>query len=254
MADRIVDRDLAFITARPIAHRGLHDKFRGTIENSPSSFTAAIASGFAIECDVQLTSDGDALVFHDFALDRLTGATGRVAEKKAAELKALTLTGSADHPGTLSDMLLQVHGQTLIVCEIKSEFRGDMRLTDRVAKIAADYRGPLVIKSFDPRVVAHWQTLKTGIPAGIVGMNDYAHHEYDACSPAEKHAMANLLHMPQTRPDFLSWRVRDLSSAVPFLWRSGMGKPLMTWTVRTPQDVAAAKRHADQMVFEGFMP
>jgi glycerophosphoryl diester phosphodiesterase len=247
-------RDLAFITARPIAHRGLHDKAKGVIENSASAFRAAIAGGFAIECDVQLTGDGEALVFHDFALARLTGVSGLVADRKASDLKALTLTGSNDSPGTLADMFALVHGQALIVCEIKSTFRGDMRLTERVAALARDYRGPLVIKSFDPRIVAHWHSLGTDIPVGIVGMSEYSHHEYDACTPAEKHAMANVLHLPQTKPDFLSWRVRDLNTAVPFLWRSGMGKPLMSWTVRTPDDVAMVKRHADQMVFEGFLP
>mgnify|MGYP001229721256 CR=1 FL=1 len=246
--------DLGYITARPIAHRGLHDRARGIVENTPGAFRAAIAGGFAIECDVQLTGDGEAVVFHDFALERLTSGAGKVADLTAARLAALAMKGTADRIGTLGDMFALVHGQALIVCEIKSGFRGDMRLTDRVAEVAKSYRGPLVIKSFDPRVIAHWRRLDTGIPGGIVGMGEYSHHEYDACTPAEKHAMANLLHMGETRPDFLSWRVRDLNSAVPYLWRAGMGRPLMSWTVRTPEEVAMARAHADQMVFEGFVP
>lgn len=247
-------RDLAFITARPIAHRGLHDRAAGVIENTPSAFSAAIAGNFAIECDVQLTADGEAVVFHDFTLERLTAGTGKVAERTAAALKTVAMKGTSDRIGTLADMFALVHGQTLIVCEIKSTFQGDMRLTNRVAEVARSYRGPLVIKSFDPRIVAHWHTLGTDIPVGIVGMAEYSHHEYDACTADEKRAMANLLHMNETRPDFLSWRVGDLQSAVPFLWRSGMGRPLMSWTVRTPENIAMAKAHADQMVFEGFRP
>lgn len=246
--------DLGWITARPIAHRGLHDRARGIVENTPGAFQAAIDKGFAIECDVQITADGEAVVFHDFALERLTTGTGRVASHSAAALKELEIKDSADRIGTLADMFALVRGQALIVCEIKSTFLGDMRLTDRVAEVAKSYSGPLVIKSFDPRIVGHWQNKKTGIPAGIVAELNYDNHEYDACSADEKHAMANLLHMPQSRFQFVSWSVRNLPSGMPFLCRTGLGMPVMTWTVRTPEQVALARAHADQMVFEGFLP
>jgi hypothetical protein len=71
---------------------------------------------------------------------------------------------------------------------------------------------------------------------------------------AEKNALANLLHFAESRPSFVSWRVRDLPCAAPYLCQSALGLPLMTWTVRTPEDRAIAARHADQMVFEGFVP
>ena len=80
-----------WLTARPIAHRGLHDRAAGVIENSPSAALAAIDKGFAIECDVQLSADGEAVVFHDFELDRLTGEAGRVRDRSAAELAALAI-------------------------------------------------------------------------------------------------------------------------------------------------------------------
>ena len=69
-----------WLTERPIAHRGLHDQAAGIVENSLSAARAAIEAGFAIECDVQLSADGEAMVFHDFTLERLTGATGRLDE------------------------------------------------------------------------------------------------------------------------------------------------------------------------------
>ncbi len=77
-----------WIVATPIAHRGLHNAAQGVIENSTSAAQAAIARGFAIECDVQLTADGEAVVFHDFTLDRLTEAVGRVDAMTAAQLAA----------------------------------------------------------------------------------------------------------------------------------------------------------------------
>ena len=81
--------DLGWITARPIAHRGLHNRAGGIVENTPSAFQAAIDKGFAIECDVQITADGEAVVFHDFAVERLTGGTGKVAESPLAALRGL---------------------------------------------------------------------------------------------------------------------------------------------------------------------
>ena len=247
-------RNLGFITERKIAHRGLHDKAKGVIENTAGAFSAAIAGGFAIECDVQLSQDGEAMVVHDFHLDRLTTGTGKVIDRTAAALAAIPMRGTTDRIGTLGDMFSLVAGRTLIVCEIKSAFNGDMRLTSRVADVARAYAGPLVIKSFDPRIVEHWHRLNTGIPVGIVAMNDYTYPDYETLSAAEKHALANLLHFPLSRPDFISWRVRDLPSGVPFLCRRALGLPTMAWTVRSPGDVELAKAHADQMVFEGFLP
>jgi hypothetical protein len=66
--------------------------------------------------------------------------------------------------------------------------------------------------------------------------------------------MANLLHWPDTRPDFLSWRVGDLPAAAPFLARQLAGVPVMAWTVRDQATADRARREADQIVFEGFAP
>src|SRR5437764_7987031 len=76
-----------WLTARPVAHRGLHDEARGIIENMPAAATAAIAGNFAIECDIQLSADGEAMVHHDSALGRLTDGSGALRDKAAAELK-----------------------------------------------------------------------------------------------------------------------------------------------------------------------
>jgi glycerophosphoryl diester phosphodiesterase len=85
-------RTVDFITARPIAHRGLHDISQGIVENTASAFAGAIARGYAIECDLQLTGDGEAVVFHDERLERLTQGRGMVKDLTAAEMKRL------DHP------------------------------------------------------------------------------------------------------------------------------------------------------------
>jgi glycerophosphoryl diester phosphodiesterase len=242
-----------WLTARPIAHRGLHVRDSGVIENTIGAAKAAIAHGFGIECDVQFTRDGEAVVFHDFTLDRLTEATGPVAGRSVAELAAIPMKGTSDRIPTLSAFLGEIGGRVPLVCEIKSSFDGDLRLTRRTAEIVASYAGPVVLKSFDPDIVTALIDL-TDRPRGFVGENDYRHGEWDRLPAQLKHEMRNLLQLERMRPDFLSWQVKDLDTAVPFLARKGLGLPVMTWTVRTPEHRARAAAWADQMVFEGFLP
>lgn len=247
--------DLGWLVARPIAHRGLHDLAAGVIENSASAAQAAIAGNFGIECDVQLSADGQAVVFHDFVLDRLTGEKGRVIERKAAELAEISLKGSSDRIPTLPDFLDLIGGRVPLVIEIKSRFDGDLALTKRTVEVLAGYKShPIVIKSFDPEIVTALREIAPEIPRGIVAMNAYDYGDYERLSPERKHALANLLHFTESRPDFISWKVADLESAAPYLCRNAVGLPLMSWTVRTPEEREKAETFADQMVFEGFRP
>src|SRR5262245_49553689 len=76
-----------WLTARPIAHRGLHDASSGVIENTGAAFSAAIAAGYGIETDLQISADAEAMVHHDDALGRLTEASGRRAGMRSAEVE-----------------------------------------------------------------------------------------------------------------------------------------------------------------------
>ena len=248
----------AWLTARPIAHRGLHDCGRGAIiENSPSAARAAIAHGFAIECDVQLSGDGEAMVFHDFTLERLTERSGRVDGLLARALQETRLRGG-DAIATLPEFLDLIGGATPLVCEIKSGFDGDMRLAERVAACAAAYHGPMCIESFDPLVMAHLRANQSQlqiehIPLGMVAMANYDQEncEWFHLDAAEKRALAQFLHFERTSPDFLSYNLRDLPHAIPHLCHAGLGMPVTIWTVRTEQQRTMALRYADQIVFEG---
>ncbi len=243
-----------FVVSRPIAHRGLHDAANGIVENTRSAFAAALERGFAIECDIQITRDGEAVVFHDFTADRLTSGTGKLSETTSAALQALPFRAGQDRVETLGALLAQVAGRVPLVVEIKSPMEGDLRLTRRALEVAGGYAGPLAFKSFDPNIVAALRMMAPDVVRGIVAMSRYDHPEWNQVSTARKHAMANLLHFGETRPDFISWHVNDLPLAAPFLCRTALGLPLMTWTVRTTEQRDIARQHADQMVFEGFVP
>ena len=162
-----------WLTARPIAHRGLHDATRGVVENSIPAASAAIAENYAIECDVQCTKDGDAIVFHDFTLDRLTSAKGDIGAFTADEVTRLAYRDSTGMIARLSDFLTAVGGRVPLIIEIKSRFDADMRLTARVASLTAAYSGPVALQSFDPKVVAECRTLGVECPLGLIAQAAY---------------------------------------------------------------------------------
>lgn len=242
-----------WLLARPIAHRGLHDRAAGIPENTLAAAEAAIAGGYAIECDVQISADGEAMVFHDEALGRLTGADAPVSALPATELAALAVAGSDQRIPTLPDFLRAIGGRTPLIVEIKSRHTGDLALTRRVAAIVAAHDGPVALKSFDPDLVAALHDLVPAIPRGIVGETRQDDPAYALLPESLRRSLANLLHLGESRPDFLSWRVDDLQTAPPYLCRLLGGMPVMAWTVRNPDQRTLAAEWADQMVFEGVL-
>src|SRR5215210_7272395 len=95
---------LDWLVARPVAHRGLHDVRNGIIENTPSAFAAAVAANYAIECDLQVSADGEAMVHHDDTLGRLTDGSGRLDASTAADLQHVAFRASADRMLTLGQL------------------------------------------------------------------------------------------------------------------------------------------------------
>ncbi len=241
-----------WLVARPIAHRGLHDAGKGVVENTLGAAEAAIRGGFAIECDAQLSCDGEAMVFHDPRLDRLTRARGALIRRTVAQIQAAPFRDCSERVPTLAQLLARIAGRTPLICELKSRFDGDMRLAERVAALAREYGGPLAFKSFDPAPIAHLRARHGGIgPLGIVAQANYDGRYWRDLSAAQKEICAAFLHYPETRPDFLSWSVDDLPHPTPFLLRQLKAMPVMVWTVRTAQQRRTASRWADQIVFEG---
>jgi glycerophosphoryl diester phosphodiesterase len=243
-----------WLTARPVAHRGLHDAARGVIENMPAAAQAAVDGHFAIECDIQLTADGEAMVHHDDALGRLTEGTGALLGQTAAELKAVTFKSTAERMMTLGDLCALVAGRVPLVIEVKSHFDGDRRLVARMAEVLTAYSGPAVGMSFDPDQVLALRELMPSRPRGIVAEREYTQAEWPEASVEQRRGMTNLRHAFRTRPHFVAYWVNELPAAAPWIARNIFGLPLLTWTVRTPEQRAIAGRHADQMIFEGFVP
>lgn len=239
-----------WLTARPIAHRGLHDAAAGVIENTASAFQAAIVGGYAIECDLQISADGEAMVHHDDALGRLTEGVARLDAMTAQALQRVAFNSTADRMLALGGLCDLVAGQVTLVIELKGRLAGDERLAARTAAVLADYRGPVAVMSFDPALIAAVRRLAPGLIRGLVAMRR------DAGAPltARMSAQRYLRQAFAACPHFLAYRVQDLTTKPPLLARHFLRWPLLTWTVRTPEDRARAARHADQMIFEGFRP
>lgn len=242
---------------RPIAHRGLHDAAAGIIENSRSAFEAAIGRGYAIECDLQLSSDGIPFVFHDDDFDRLTDATGRSDARPIAEVQTLVLKGSAaqDVPQRFTEFLAQIAGRVQLQIELKQQPTpaATQKLADAVVMALRDYRGDHTLESFDPYLVAALRRAGVKAPVGIITYG-YDEPEWDGTLPAWKRVVArHLLHWPLTRFDFIS--CRDVSLMLPAvrLFRA-LGTPVTCWTIKSPDAARIALQHADQIVFEGFLP
>jgi glycerophosphoryl diester phosphodiesterase len=154
---------------------------------------------------------------------------------------------------TLGDLTERVGGRVTLVVEIKSRFDGDDRLVARVAQVLAGYAGPAAAMSFDPRVIAALRRLAPRLPRGIVAERRYKTSEWQYLNAWQGFGMAHLLHAPVTRPDFVAYRVDDLPAPATRVAHR-LGRPVLTWTVRTPEQRQRAALWADQMIFEGFLP
>jgi glycerophosphoryl diester phosphodiesterase len=243
-----------WLTARPVAHRGLHDKARGVIENMPSAIKAAVAGNFSIEVDLQLTADGEAMVHHDDELGRLTEGSGALKAKTAAQLKQVSFKDTAERMMSLGDLCALVHGRVPLVLEVKSQFDGDRTLVARMAQVLAAYQGPVASMSFDPDQVLALRSMMPQLPRGITAERSYDDEAWATLTPAQRAGMLHLRHGLTTRPHFVAWRVDDLPAPSPWIARHVFGCPLLTWTVRTELQRGRAARYADQMIFEGFRP
>ena len=217
-----------WLTARPVAHRGLHDAARGIIENMPAAAQAAIAGNFSIECDIQLTSDG--------------------------ELKAIKVKDRPERMMALGDLCALVAGRVPLVIEVKSHFNGDRKLVKRMAEVLSSYSGPAVGMSFDPDQVLALREIMPHLARGIVAEREYTATDWPEASPEQRRGMTHLRHAFRTRPHFVAYWVYELPAAAPWIARNIFGLPLLSWTVRTPDQRERAAHYTDQMIFESFVP
>ena len=233
----------------PVAHRGLWSP-DGAPENSLAAFQAACAAGYGIELDVQLSADGEAMVFHDAKLARMTGADGRVIDHTAADLARLKLAGTDETIPTLADTMTLIGRRALVLIELKTPFGEVGPLEKRVHEAMIDHHGPLAVISFNPYSLGwfadHWPDVPRGLDS--YGWSDAS---ADKLAPEMRKAFARLEHVEIARPHFLSLGLDMLPSARADALRKG-GMPVIAWTVRSPAEWERVRGHCDNLIFEGF--
>lgn len=232
---------IAWLTERPIAHRGYHDMNKQVWENTLSAFSRAIEAGFAIECDLHYASDGVPVVFHDDDLQRVCNLPGEVRERTSAELGLLSIGGTKDKIPTLKQLLQLCDGKVPLVLELKGREGDDDGFAESVLEVLEGYKGPVALMSFDRWLLKDLKALKAPYPVGLTaeGIQPETFFQHDEAM--------------QLGLDFISYFYGHLPN--PFITAQRQrGIPVITWTVR---DEAARKHtfaNADQMTFEGFDP
>ena len=226
----------------PVAHRGYHDMNKEIWENTLSAFSRAIDAGFAIECDIQLSSDSVPMVFHDHDLKRLCNMNGEVRERTAGELRMLSIGGTKDKIPTLRQMLDLVKGRVPLVIELKGiDAEQDDGFVEAVLEVLEGYEGKVALMSFDYHLLRALKVAECPWPIGLtaegVKPENFAAHR-EAMDLGLDFTSYCVAHLPN---DF----VADLREK---------GAPVITWTVRDEIMRAQTYKYADQMTFEGFDP
>lgn len=233
----------------PIAHRGLWSP-AGAPENSLGAFQAASAAGYGIELDVQLSADGEAMVFHDDKLMRMTGVERRVRDLTAAELGELRLAGTDERIPTLLETLALIGHRAMVHVELKTPYGEVGPLEQRVHEVIADHNGPLCVIGFNPYSHAWFADRYPGV---LRGLDSYSYDKAPNMADEQRRSFARLEHVEIARPHFLALGLDMLPNERASKLRDA-GMPIVAWTVRDPAQWDAIKGGCDNLIFEGFVP
>lgn len=232
------------------AHRGLHDSTRA--ENSMSAFAAAKELGFGIELDVRLSKDGELVVFHDNNLSRVAGKEGKVIDFTAEELSRVSLLGTDDGIPTLKEVLDLIDGAVPLLIEIKMS-NGESGVAEKFLEVIEGYNGDYIVESFNPFALRTVRAERPDILIGILS-TEYMKNP--------KHKGSLLFRLLQNlrmnflmRPDFVAYEKNGYTVRNVRLIRRNFGTALIAWTVKSPEEEAAAISHGfDTVIFEGYVP
>ena len=245
----------AFATI-PMAHRGLHDIASGRPENSLAAARAAMDAGYGIEIDVQLSADGVAMVFHDYQLDRLTGANGFVRQKNAHELGQLKLRGGTEPIPTLVELFDMVRGRCPVLVEIKDQ---DGAMGEKVGPLKKALApalnrcdGPVAVMSFNPHAVLAMSKFAPQVARGLTTCH-FSQEDWQHIPKQRREYLRAIPDYEQTGATFISHEITDLGNPrIPEL--KAKGAIVNCWTVGSKEIETKAREVADNITFEGYLP
>ena len=232
-----------------IAHRGLW-RPDGAPENSLAAFQAACVAGYGIELDIQLSADGEAMVFHDDDLERMTGVPGRLSDRTTSELAELRLKGTDERIPTLAETLALVGRRAMVHVELKTPYGHVGPLEQRAHEILIDHAGPVCVIGFNPYSHAWFAERFPGV---LRGLDSYSYKRAPQMAEAQRASFAKLEHVAIAKPNFLALGLDMLPSERAAALRA-QGLPIVAWTVREPGQWDAIRDGCDNLIFEGFTP
>lgn len=238
----------------PFAHRTLHDLAAGRPENSLAGARAALAAGYAMEIDLQLSKDGQPMVFHDYSLDRVTQEHGPVAQRTAQELGQIRLSGTQESIPTLEEFLDLVAGQVPLLVEIKDQDGALGPNTGIMEKAVCDiiktYKGPLALMSFNPHSIAKCAEYAPDIPRGLV-TDTFSTEKWGIMPRARLDELVSIPDYDRVGASFISHNWQNLD-AEPVARIRAQGGIVLSWTIRSQQQEEQAREKSDNVTFENY--
>ena len=231
------------------AHRGL---FGGDVpENSLEAFERAAAAGFGIELDVQLSSDGEVFVFHDYTLKRMCGCEGKLSDMTAAALAACRLQGTDATIPTLKEVLATVAGRVPLLIELKGE-SGNTSLCPAVCEVLTGYEGAWCVESFNPLLLRWFKRNKSDAVRGL--LVTHLLKEKKEGSKLLNFALSALWFNFLCRPDFVAWDKKYPRQLGRLLCTSVLGAVSFVFTVKDNKDYECHMREGNYPIFDSFVP
>ena len=242
-------RQKAPFLGRNFAHRGLHSRDKSVPENSLEAFRLAASQNYGVELDVQLSKDGQVVVFHDDDLKRACGQDGRICDYTLEDLRAFPLFRSQEHIPLLADVLAVFAGRQPLIVEIKHCPR-PKELCSAVREMLGAYPGPACVESFDPLIVSDF---RRNDPKRLRGQLTQPCAFYRGLMPAPLGwALSRVLFNVTARPHFIACRLGPKSLSVRLC--EGLGAMRVCWTAREKERHAERMRENDAVIFEAYRP
>lgn len=240
--------DMSAFMGTSIAHRGYFDNEAGVPENSLAAFQAAIDKGFVIELDIQLSSDGVAMVFHDADLERVCGVEGKIWEYTAAELKEMKLLGTEETIPTFEETLALVNGQVPLLVEYKMD-KVDTAVCAEGQALLDEYDGAYAIQCFDPRALLWYKKNAPQVARGQLAEEFWEKEEYDG--KALYLVLTYMLTNVATRPDFISYKAIHKDNLSLNVCRL-LGAKTACYTLKSAEEFDYVNGDFDMYIFDSF--
>ena len=234
-----------------IAHRGLFDNAAGSPENSLAAFQRAVDNGYGIELDVQLSEDGELVVFHDENLHRMCGVDRLVRDCSFSELAGVRLGKSSEHIPLFSEVLKYVAGHVPLIVEIKPE-GNCIAAAEKTAALLDAYTGEYCVESFEPRVVEWFRKNRPDVIRGQLSTDYFKDNEPG--SFLRRFLLSNLFLNWLGRPDFIAYNHKFAGKLAYRICRAIYRPVNVAWTIRSQDELRQASQVFDVFIFDSFKP